>query len=264
MASRDITIQFGELINIPMKKESATLPKQSMSNLCAGQPGHDEHEPTPLKAPKVCESCGPIIDNTVLLKGVKQGRAYVVLNPEEIAAAKETYSAEYKGALSLVAHPVEQVATTTAPGDSLHYLTPASDKAAGQYRTLVEFIESHPELAFVGLHTPVSVTDLYQVTARNGVLVMEKRVRAQAMKPMPSVGGEPLKKLAAFLEMELEEAITDFAPDAYEDKYQIAVGQLMAAAERVVSEAVRTITSVSGGVSDADLMEKLARLEAVA
>ena len=262
MASRNIHIAFGELLNVQMHIENAIETKPSMSNLCVGQPGHEAHNARPLTMPRTCVECGPIVDTAVLQKGIKKGKDYVVVTQEENAEAKEAYAGQYREMLNLVAHPAEQFMAETGPGDKLYYLTPASDKTAGQYQTLRTFVAGHPELAFVGLYTPVSATGLYRLTTRGDVLVMEKRERSQNLKAAPSVGGESMDKLAMFLEMTLEDSVSDYVPNAYEDQYHLALETMAGDARRLV-QAEAVVTPLRAGVSDMDLMERLAALEAV-
>lgn len=260
MAARNITLKFGELVSMPLKKASALQPKQEFINLCTGKDG-EEHPPSPRRQPYHCESCGPITSEMTIVKGIKQGSDYIIVTQDEVTEAKETYSAEYKGVISLVAHPAADFLASTAPGKSVNHLIPASEAVAGQYKTLVAFIEEHPELVFVGLHTPVSVTNLYRVSVREGALVMEERVRSQEMKATPVVEGAVMDKLQMFLEMTLEDSLSPYSPDAYEDKYRMAMDNLAADSARLVAGAEGTAKATSAvGSSDADLMSKLAAL----
>lgn len=259
MASRNLSLQFG-LISLAVKSEVAVEKATPMSNLCVGQPGKDEHEATPVKAPRVCESCGPIVDNTALVKGVKQGKAYTLVSQEEVAEAKESYASDHKGVVNLVPHPAQQFLGDTAPGDTLHYLTPADTNGAGHYQLLVKLVESHPELAFASLYTPVSATGLYMVRVREGVLVLEKRVRSQAMKATPSVGGEVNDGLYAMLEAALPTFVADYDAEAYEDKYQSALAEMLAKGEQVAITSTEGDATPVAAVSDADLMSKLKAL----
>jgi len=264
MAARNITLQFGDLVSLPLKKESAIDKPQEFVNLCTGQPDKPAHDPSPRRQPYVCEQCGPIVDNERLVKGLKAGSSYVIMTQDEVAEAKETYASEYKGVLKLVAHPAAEFLAQTAPGESVSFLYPATDAIANQYQTLVAFITAHPELVFVGLNTPMSATSLFQVTVRDGVLIMAQRVRSQALKALPAVAGEPMEKLQMFLEMTLEDSLTEYDPTAYEDRYAQAIEALAAETDRTIAEiegAPKT-APVAQGVSDADMLTKLAALSA--
>lgn len=258
MAGRNVTLQFG-LLAIPASAEVATIKMPDMVNLCTGQPGKPDHEHQPLRAPKVCPTCGPVVDYDVLTKGIKTGSTYTIIEREALTEAKVEYAKEYKKKLTLVPHPAQQFLTATAPGDSLHYLTPADAASADHYQLLVKLIESHPELAFVSLHTPVSATALYRVTVREGVLVMEKRVREGAVKPAPSVGGEVNDALYGVLEMMLDSFVTDYDPDAYEDQYAKAVETMLTEGEQVGG----AVAATSVAVTDDELIKQLRALQEV-
>ena len=236
MAGRNLSLQFG-LVALAVKSEVAIEKPASMSNMCTGQPGKKGHDATPVTAPKTCVACGPITDYDSLVKGVKQGNAYTIITQDEVAEAKDEYAAEHKGTLNLIPHPAQQFVAETAPGDTMHYLTPADAGSANHYQLLVKLIKSHPELVFASLYTPVSATALYIVLERNGVLVMQKRVRSQALKPTPSVGGEVNEQLFAMLEAVLPEFVTDYDAEAYEDKYEAAIAEMLAKLQALASVA---------------------------
>lgn len=261
MAARNITLQFG-LVTIPAKSEKATVSKPDLPNLCVGQPGKDAHEALPVKAPRTCTACGPITDHDALKKGIKSGSSFTLVDREDVAEAKETYSKEYKGVLNLVPHPAAEFLAATAPGKSVNYLTPADGNAAGHYQLLVRLIESHPELAFVGLHTPVSATGLYMLTVRDGVLAMEDRTRSQALKPAPSVGGEVNDALYQMLEGALQAFVAPYDAEAYEDGYAQALAKMAEEGEQVTLDKGEKKSPVI--VTDDALMEKLRALQAVA
>lgn len=260
MAARNITLQFG-LVTVPAKSEGAIEKKPDMSNMCLGQPDMPEHPATPVTAPKTCAHCGPIRDYTALKKGIKSGGSYTLVDQSEIAEAKAEFTAGYKGVLNLVPHPAADFLAATAPGESLNYLTPADASAAGHYKLLVRMVESHPELAFVGLHTPVSATNLFMLGVRDGVLVMEQRTRSQALKPAPSVGGDLNEGLYAMLEGALQAFITPYDADAYEDGYTKALQKMAAEGEQVTTDKAEGKSPII--VTDDALMEKLRALQAV-
>ena len=265
MAARNLTIQFG-LLTIPAKSDVAIIKQVSadMPNLCVGQPDHPAHDALPLKAPKICTACGPITDYTVIKKGIKQGSVYAVVEQEDVAEAKDSYAKLYKGALNLVPHPAEQFMNATAPGDTLHFLTPADAGGANHYQLLVKLIASHPEYAFASLYTPVSATALYMVRVREGVLMMEKRVRSQAVKALPSVGGEVNDLLFSQLEMILPTFATDYDPDEYEDKFESALATMLESAETVaIAGGEPTKAKAPVHVTDDDLLAKLQALNAM-
>lgn len=257
--ARNIEVQFG-LLSFPGKADKAKETKESMSNMCKGQPDKPEHDPLPIKQPYTCTSCGPVTDYDSLVKGIKRGSTYAIVEQGDVADAKDTYTKEYKDVINLVPVPSADFLAATGPGDTADYLIPATAAGANHYQLLARLIAAHPELSFVGLHTPRSATSLYQVTVREGVLIMEKRTRSQDLKEAPSVGGEVNEALFAALDGMLESLVTEFDPDAYEDKYQMALDQMADAAE-VVSVDSKKPEKATGVVTDAELMEKLRALK---
>ena len=258
MAGRNIDLQLG-MVAMALKSEVAVEKAPETRNMCVGQPDKEAHEAKLVVAPKSCTSCGDIVDPTLLVKGVKQGSSYAIIQQEDVAEAKAEYALQYKGVLAVVAHPSAQFLAETAPGDSLHYLTPADAATESRYKVMVKLIESHPELAFAGLHTPSSATALFMLRVRDGVLVMEKRTRSQALKPTPSVGGEVNDGMYAQIEGMLPFISADYDPEAYEDKYAAALEDMIANAETVTTGGTETKTKAAVvRISDDELVAKLA------
>lgn len=257
MAARNITLSLG-MVAMALKSEVAVEKPPETRNMCVGQPGQKAHDAMLIVAPKSCTACGDITDYAALVKGVKQGSSYAILQQEDVAEAKEEYSQQYKGVLNIVAHPAAQFLAETAPGDTLHYLTPADTATENRYKVMVKLVESHPELVFASLHTPSSATALFMLGVRDGVLVMEKRTRSQALKPTPSVGGEVNDAMYAQIEGMLPLFVTDYDADAYEDKYATALAELIANAETVTSGTETTAkTKAPATVTDEELLAKL-------
>lgn len=255
--ARNAVLTFG-LLTFPIKLDTATDKAVSLTNLCPGQPGKGAHDLSPVKMPRTCDSCGPITDYTVLKKGLKQGSSYVVLDASDLSTAKESYGSTYKGHLNFVPHPAEQFMKATAPGETLHYITPADAGGANHYQMLVRLVADHPELSFVTLYTPVSATNLYVLSVRDDVLVLEQRVRTQALKPAPSVGGTINEQLFDLLSTQISMFVTEYNPDTYEDGYAAAVQALAEGAETV--NVGTPATSAPVAMSDDELMVKLRAL----
>lgn len=246
-------------MTLAAKLEVAVDKPVSFSNLCPGQPGHEPHDPSPLRAPRKCDECGEITDTTVLVKGIKQGKTYVVVEQGEVADLKEKYASQYKGALNLIPHPAQEVYTKTAPGDSLHYVTPADASGENVYQLLVRLLQSHPDVVFGSLYTPVSATSQYVLSVREGVLVLESRTRAQALKPAPSVGGEATnEQLYGLLEQTMTAMLTPFDPDDYEDGFANAIKEIAATRDVVtVSEGGGKTSTLVASDTEESLLEKL-------
>lgn len=260
MAAQKITLQLG-LVSVACKSEGAIDKPEDPKNLCVGQPGKDEHAPSPSMAPATCGVCGPITDRGALVKGFKQGDGtYAIVTQEDIAEAKEAYVKEYKGKLDLVPHPAQQFLNETAPGDTLNFITPADADSADRYQLLVKLVESHPELVFASLYTPRSATSLYMLRVRDGVLLMEKRTRSQSLKATPSVGGTINELLYAQLDGLLPMFVADYDPAAYEDRYQSALNEMIANAEQVATAGTAATPAPVVKISDDELMAKLQAL----
>jgi non-homologous end joining protein Ku len=263
MALASITFQFG-LVSFPAKLDKATETPVEMKNLCVGQPQQPPHDPTPLTAPRVCASCGPIVDNTVIVKGIKQGTTYAITTQESVAEAKIKNTDAYKGKVNLVPHPSSDFEAHTAPGKSLYFLTP-DPAAADHYALMVRLVSSHPELSFVSLYTPRSAAGLYRVVVRDGVLVLEERTRGQAIKAAPQISGTVNDALYGMLEGVLSTLVQPYDPATYEDQYAVAINRLAVAAQDMVSLGKGPSAEAPAAVStDDDLMAKLAALAAQA
>lgn len=267
MASRNIRLDYG-LMSLAAKIEGAVEKPPSFSNMCLGQPEHDDHDPEPVKQPKTCPHCGPITDPTRLVKGLKEGSSFKVITQEEVADTKEKFSGEYKKAINLLPHPAHEFLTRTAPGDSLYYVTPADKTGENVYQLLVKLLTEHPDVVLAGLHTPVSATSLYMLGVRDGVLTLEQRARTQALKPAPSVGGSVDDRLYEMLDKTTEALMTPYNPDDYEDGYATAIKEIAATREAVTvsTGSGKTATVVASDTEDslrAKLQEMMMK-EAVA
>lgn len=259
--ARNITLNLS-LLSVACKTDPATIRRESMSNLCLGQPGKAAHDATPLTMPKTCAHCGPITDFAALKKGIKQGSTYAVVTQEEVAEAKKDTSEQFKGKIDLVPHPAADFLTATGQGKALNYITPATG-SEDHYQLLVKIVEDHPELVFAGQHTPSSAVGLFRLAVRDGVLLMEERTREQSMKPTPTVSGSLNQPLYDLLEATLDKMVQPYDPDTYEDTYAIAVAQMAIDAQDTVSVGTagpKTTTTATVPASDADLMAKLKAL----
>lgn len=270
MPARNISLQY-MLLSIPAKLSKATEGKESNTNLCVGQPAHETHDPKPLTRPATCTECGPIVDWEALKTGVKQGSTYAVVEKSDIAEAKAEFTKQYKDVMNFVAHPAGAFLAQTAPGDKINYAIPASKQPCMsgckgcpvcRYQLLVRLVAENPDVAFVSLYTPVSVTGLYVLSARDGVLVLEERVRTQSLKAAPEIAeaAEFKDKFYAMLEGSLE--VEPYDPEDYEDKYAAAVRELADKAEQIVSVTTEAKpTAITSVQSDEEIMAKMAALK---
>lgn len=257
----NITLNYS-LMSVPCKYEKATVTEEAMKNLCVGQPGKPQHDATPLTQPKTCATCGPVTDFTVIKKGVKQGSSYAILEQTEVAEVKQQNVDVYKNKLDIVQVPSKDLLANTGPGKSVNYVTPAAG-GEGHYALLAKLIEEHPERSFVGLFTPRSRIGLYRLTTRDGVIVMEERTREQNMKPVPEVDDEINQPMFDLLEATMDKLDTAYDPDAFEDKYAVALAELVIEAQDSVTigkSESKTTSKATVPASDADLMAKLKAL----
>lgn len=252
MASRNAKITFG-LLSFSVKLSGAKEKPVELKNLCVGQPDKDKHTPQPLRQPKVCDACGPITDFSAIVKGVPNGAEFTIVTQDEVAEKKAEFANEYKKELTLVPHPASEFLTSTAPGESLNYVTPADVSSEGIYQLLLKLVTEHPEVSLVALYTPVSVTSLFMLTVRNGALALEQRTRTQELKAAPSVGGEVNESLYGMLEASLSAMLTPYDADDYEDGYRVAMTSL--------AEARAGVTTIGAATPvpdvERDLREKL-------
>lgn len=254
------------VVSFPAKVEKATetAVTEGMRNLCVGQPNKPAHDPVPVTMPKVCADCGPIVDYSALVKGIKQGTTYAITTQEAVAEAKSDASAAFYRKVNLVAHDAQDYEADTAPSGKLYYVTPAAG-SEDQYQLAVAYIAAHPELSFVTKYTPRSAAGEYRIVVRHGVLVMEERVNGQKLKATPQVGGAANQQFLQMLEMSTPMIVTPYDRSAYEDEYVKKVAALAAAATDTVNLSKGATAEAPTVVqSDADLSAKLAALAAQA
>lgn len=269
MPARNTTLALG-LFSVPGKLMKATESPDAPVNLCVGQPSKAVHEALPITRPAHCSTCGEIEDYEALKKGVKQGDVYALLDRDDIADAKAEFTKEFKSVMNFVAHPAADFFAMTAPSDTVNYVLPATSveckpacKGCGicRYALLVRLVAENPDVAFVTLYTPVSVTSLYVLQARGEVLVLEKRTRTQELKAAPAIPqpAEFKDKLYAQLEAFLE--VEPYNPEDYEDRYAAHLQKLASEAE-LVAEVVTGVAppKATKFENDEDLLAKLSAL----
>lgn len=261
----NIQINVG-LVNLAAKYETAVESEQSMSGLCVGQPDKPAHSPLPIKMPTTCDECGPVTDKSLLKKGIKAGSTYTVIEQSDVADAKAANTAQFKDAITLLAHPTCDVESLSAPGKKLYYLTPATSAGEGQYQLVLELVKQHPELSFCGMFTPRTAAALFRITNRGDALVMEERVTSEnKLKAVPLVGGAVDPNMFTMLnDLVLPQLTKPFdVPDLYADAYAKAIAELAAKADVVtIGKPDAAKPTVSSGTTDADLLAKLEALKA--
>lgn len=262
MPAANMTLSFG-LFSLPAKVAKAIDDEIHFSNLCIGQPEHEGHTASPVRQPWTCGTCGPITDTSKLVKGEKQGTGtYAVVSAEQIEEAKQKYANEYLKKLDLVPVPAGDFLAGTVAGDSLNFLTPANVGDHNRYQLMLRLVGEHPELAFVGLYTPKSVTHLYRVTVLQDCLVMEERVKSDRLRQVPEVGGEVDEAHYGVAEASLAIFTQEWDPKAYEDQYQETLRQMIAVAEVISTAGDVTPTNESDNQVVAILAKQLEKLAA--
>lgn len=259
MAARKMKIEFG-LMNIDCRRESAVQTSVELKSLCVGQEGKDAHPPTPLKQdPSYCATCGPV-DRDHLVKGHGSGTTWTVLSADQVSALSEKkHEFSEHTSLKIIAHQAGEFLAATTVGSHTYYVTPEATDAA-HYALLVRLIEAHPELTFAGLLSLSTGGDAYLWSLRvhEGVLVLEERIRPEALKPAPQVEGEVNEQLLAMVETSLGMFIAPFDVSTYEDKYAAALNSALAEGQTVSTDSATPVVKQS----DDDLMAKLAALNA--
>jgi DNA end-binding protein Ku len=254
--AKGVALSVG-LIGVTIRVESAVNKAESFTTLCVGQSGK-AHDPTPIKMPRKCESCGEIADYSTLAKGRKSSDGYVVVTADEVAALKVD-DERYKKSISLVPHPADEVYGATAQGDKLYQLHPDGD--ADRYALIGRLIDAHPEFAFLTLYTVRSRASLYVARVKDGVVLLEERVRHENLKPLPQLDGAVNEALLGMAEQLLGTMATPFDPESYADGYQRALDELIASRDAVAAGASPELATVTPlHQSDDELMAKLAAL----
>lgn len=254
--SRNAVLTYG-LLTLNVKLSSAKDKPIEMKNCCVGQPGHDKHEATPITQPKHCPTCGPITAYDELVKGIPNGDGYTTQTQEDVAEAKAEFTQQYKKSLNFVPHPTLEVMAQTGPGESLNYIQPADVGGADTYAMLLRLVTERPDVTLATLHTPVSATNLFILTVRNGVLALEQRTRTENLRDVEfEVTGSVNEALYPMLVASTDAMLTPYVPEDYEDGYQKHLASL--------AEEQATVTPITSATSVVDAVEDMkAKLQAM-
>lgn len=252
--ARNASLTFG-LVTMQVKLTSAKDKPISMRNLCVGQPGKDKHDPKPVTQPMTCVDCGPVAYDEIV-KGIPNGDGFTLQSQDDVAEAKAEFASEYKKSLNFVPHPTADIMAKTGPGESLNYITPADAGGEDIYQMLLQLLSDRPGITFATLHTPVSATNLYILTARNGALALEQRTRTENLREAPVVGGTVNATLYPMLLASAEAMLTPYDPEDYEDGYQKHLARL--------AEEQSTVTTITPATPVVDVENDLrAKLQAM-
>ena len=249
-------------LTIPAKLDVATIPQESFKSLCVGQQGKPAHDPVAITAPKTCAKCGTIADYASLKKGRPAGDGFVVLEQTEVADAR-SHDALHKGKVQLTPVEAEDFFGNTAQGEKL-YVVHVEPAAADQYAMLVAAVESHPELAWISQYAPRTRAGLFVARVREGVLLLEERVRHENLKALPAAQGTADPTTLGLLEKALPSLVGKFDPANYADKFAEQINALVASKQATAAGAVPQVaTPVAAPPGSAgDLLSKLQALAA--
>jgi non-homologous end joining protein Ku len=240
-------------INSGVEKEEA------LKTVCVGTA--TPHPPTPIRQSVACPDCGNGLRDTYKKARVEGRSSFVLVEQTEVAETKANAVGMTKEIIELSAHPIEEVREQTIQGDgSVYYLTPSKPALAPLLDLLRDTLYRHPELAFMGLWTPSSRPNLYEIKLFGNTLVMETRARTETLKIIQQPAGDVAEVVQAQMDALLPTMTTVFDPATYADTYQEKLAALVAAREAVDGVAPTkstgaTVTALPGAVDLSALLQ---------
>lgn len=247
--SRNIKVQY-EMIAADVQLTSTKLTvEDDLCLLCTGSAEAPHPAVKPVWDP-FCPSCDKTVSRYSLVKGKETATGFVPFTAAEVEALKAE-DLQYKGILSLTAHPVSEVDGKTMPSGTSYYLAPR--KGDRFYGVIREMIASHPEQTVLGLYTVNSRSAFYRVKLWGDALVAEQLLRPEELLPAPEV--HPFEQPEQMLEMAREMAaavVRPFDPASYRNTYAERLHTAM-----VEREATSEVAPATG--TD-DLMAQMASL----
>lgn len=231
-------------INSGVEKEAA------LKTVCVGDAAIP-HVPTPVRQSTACPGCGNSQYDTFKKARVEGRSSFVLVEQTEVAETRANAVGMTKEIIELSAHPIEEVREQTIQGDgSVYYLTPSKPALAPLLDLLRDTLYRHPELAFMGLWTPSSRPNLYEVKLFGNTLVMESRARTESLKIIQQPAGDVAEVVQAQMDALLPTMTTVFDPATYADTYQEKLAALVASREAVDGVATEkgkaTVTALPG------------------
>ena len=250
---KNITLQIG-VISFTVDLDGAIETESRMKNVCVGDV--TPHAPTPVKNNTSCPDCGNK-EWSSFKKAEVDGKEYRVVDVDEVTKAKEDSIGATKQVISLTAHPTTEVRTQTVQGDGTYYLTPASVGSADGYNLLVSLLRKHPEVAFLGLWTAVSRTNLYEVRLFGDTLLLEGRARTESIKIKPQPAGAPNAMFEQQMDLLLPMLTKPFDPATYADTYKQEIEKLIASKTAVEGAAGPKAAGAKQAAATVDLSAQL-------
>lgn len=239
------------LVDVAVRIEAARDSSSEIKSVSVCTGIDTPHEPTKVRAPYVCDVCGPEHDvRRTVKKGVPTDDGYVIVTAEEVATLKKDTVEAFKKQIVMGVHPADEVDQGTQQGKALYYVVPESDSDNPGYALLRDMVAKHSELAFCAMFTPRSVAGLYRLRVVGGVLVMEERTKQGTLKPLPAIDAESRDGYIDMMEQVLPGLTTEFLPSQYVSAYDDKLRELVASREASDLTQTTTVTPVATAGDD--------------
>jgi non-homologous end joining protein Ku len=266
MAFRNgIVLQLGAIAT-SVNVESAVIAEKGLKTVCRGpqdgidrdgnpiDPAHHGHAATPIRNNPGCPTCENTSYPTFEKASEVSKGEFAVLDQTEVATTRANAVGASKDIIQLSVHKTADVALQTVPGESVYFLTPHKPALAPLYGMLVDALERHPELTFMGQWTSVARANLYQIKLFGSTLMMESRRRTEELKvvqqPVIAIGAAE----QGMVDTILGNLVVDFDPATYADTYRANLDVLIASKqteEGIVSARTKAAaTAVPTGAVD--------------
>lgn len=265
MAYRNgIVLQLGAIatsVNI----DGAVIKDESFKTICRGtNPGGTPHAPAAVKNNVACPECKnadyPSFEKARNV-GTTRKPEYAIIDAEKVTETRLTAVGMTKDVIQLSVHKTSEVSTQTIQGDSVYWLAPHKPALAPLYSMMLDALQRHPELTFLGQWTPVARVGLYQFKPFGDTLVMEARHRTEAIKveqqPVIPIGATEQGMVDAILST----LVKPFDPVSYEDAYKRNLDALVASAQveaGIATDVGRAAAAASVPAGTVDLAAVLA------
>lgn len=223
-----LAFQFGGLPCI-VDLYNATVSQESLSNVCEGPAGGPAHAPAGIHNHPSCDVCGNN-DETTWKKGRKEGDDYTVVDVSEVKTLRENAIGGTKDTLTVFAHPAPDVHNSMQHGKGTYQVKPHKEAFRESYSAIVDTIKRHPERAFLLMWTPLTRTNVYELTVdSNDNLLMTERVRTEdvAVVNEPVLPIDPANQ-AAVDAMVLPNMSKPYDPATYADTFKADLDALIA------------------------------------